>query len=712
MEPRSAETIPQELTTRRQWMNWRMEDNTKVPYQPNGRRAKSNDIETWYSLEDCKATGGQLAFVISPLDPYCGVDLDDCLTDGVWDPWAQEILNKFEGVAYAEISPSGKGVKLLTRGKKPEGSRCSNGAGVECYDQKRFWAITGEGLGDGFDRIKDGQEAIDWLIATHLAKTKQDPVRVATYPNDWDANGSDLITRAQAYIDSCQQASKGNLRNSAFSISGHLHSFVGTLGERLTIDQVHQLLSVWNGRNADQLRDSELGEAARNGKTNGTPPRDKLPGDKPAATPQVDLSQFMAQELDDPPPDMPFSPGDFPRDAIPTTGIIGEIVDYNLATAMYPQPELALAGALALTGTITGRKVEDSFGTRTNVYILGLASSGAGKDHARALNKRLLALAQGDKLAGPERIGSSAGLVSVVKERYCVLFQIDEIGHLLATMKNPAKSPHLYQIGSVLMHMYSASNQKWVGEAYAQTERIPEVQQPHPVVYGTTTAAGFWTALTADNVENGLLGRMMAFEAPGRVRWRQPAERELEASLMDSVQYWVELRAGIIESMPAPHKIPHTDEARQRLQAHFFAISERQANEDDRQAALWSRTGEKTAKLALIFACSRGREIAGLRIELEDVERAIKISNWLTRRMLYQVNDYVAVNQVEDNKKRVLRAIGGGEIRLSELNRKTQWLRAKERNEILNELQQAKLVSIKEAKSPSGGRPITVVSRN
>ena len=73
--------------------------------------------------------------------------------DGQWEPWAQEILDRFKGVAYAEISPSGTGVKLTTRAKKPEGARCQNNKGVECYDSARFWTWTQECLGDGYREI-------------------------------------------------------------------------------------------------------------------------------------------------------------------------------------------------------------------------------------------------------------------------------------------------------------------------------------------------------------------------------------------------------------------------------------------------------------------------------------------------------------------------------------------------------------------------------
>lgn len=676
--------IPKEVADRKQWMLWRLEYGTKVPYQPSGVRAKSNSANTWSTLEEVQAKEASysgLAFVFSGDDGLCGVDLDKCYKDGQWEPWAQEILDRFKGVAYAEISPSGTGVKLTTRAKKPEGARCQNNKGVECYDTARFWTWTQDCLGDGYREIGDGQEAIDWLLETHLAGARGETGKKRLEP----IGSFKLLARAESYVDSCTPGSKGNLRNSAFSIAGHLHSLVENDGERLSDTEVFSLLRRWNTRNTDQLREDELREAAVNGRKNGTPPADKPP-EEPQPTADVDLSGILSEIVDETPEDIPFSPGDFPRDAIPTDGIIGQVIEYNLSSAMLPQPELALAGALALMSVLTGRKVEDEFGTRTNLYLLGLGESGSGKEHARKVNKDLLYRIGADECVAPERLASSAGLTVAVRDRLACLFQLDEIGHLLATMKNPSKAAHLFNIGTVLMQMYSSSDSVWIGDAYADSKKTPTINQPHAVVYGTTTPEGFWSTLSADNVANGLLGRMLVFESPGRVKRRKTLKKEPPEELIESLKWWWDLKLGIDKSVPVLLKAQKTDEASKRFEEHLEGIDDRHDKEPADRAAVWSRTGEKTAKLALIFACSRQQFASEILIELEDVDRAIKISNWLTRRMLKQAYEYVAENFIEHNKKRVLRAIGK-QISMRDLSRRTQWLRAKERSEILIELQ-------------------------
>lgn len=284
-----SEVVPIEMRSRKQWLTWRLDDGTKVP---NG---KSNDPSTWHDFDEI-AHSPKIAFVFSSDDPLCGIDLDGCIVDGDFTDWSKPILDRFRGFAYCEISPSGNGVKLTTLGKKPIGSRCTSekmGDGkqqIECYDNKRFWAVTGDVV-EGYESIGDGQAAIDWLIAEHLLKKpttkksnkKEQPKNEESKskPKTSEANSaqdseqSRLISRAQTYCDKVPPESEGNLRNAVFKLSGHLHSFVSKSGERLSDENVYRLLKSWNKRNNAPLRDDELQEAIVNGKTNGNPPPDK-----------------------------------------------------------------------------------------------------------------------------------------------------------------------------------------------------------------------------------------------------------------------------------------------------------------------------------------------------------------------------------------------------------------------------------------------------
>ncbi|GIW55536.1 MAG: hypothetical protein KatS3mg082_1940 [Nitrospiraceae bacterium] len=86
-------------------------------------------------------------------------------------------------------------------------------------------------------------------------------------------------------------------------------------------------------------------------------------------------------------------PGPIPLELLRVPGFINDVIDFSLDTAPYPEPVAAFAAALALQATLAGRKVRDAMDNRTNLYVLGLASSGVGKEHPRRVNTRILVAA-------------------------------------------------------------------------------------------------------------------------------------------------------------------------------------------------------------------------------------------------------------------------------------------------------------------------------
>lgn len=401
----------------------------------------------------------------------------------------------------------------------------------------------------------------------------------------------------------------------------------------------------------------------------------------------------------------------FPDECLQPSGLLGEIVDYCLSTSMYRQPELALAAALALVATITGRKVTDEFGTRTNLYVLGLDESGTGKEQARQINKQLLLLSGGEKIHGSERVGSHAGIVNAVHESPVLLMQLDEIGRLLATMKDPRKAPHLYNCVTVLMQLYSSSGTIWKADAYADSKKVKTIDQPHLVVYGTATPDSFWHNLSTENIGEGLVGRLMVFEGRGySIGMQKPVASNPPPELLLAVRWWLGFQPGgnLSSEHPVPQVVPHSAEAETRYMQHVAGINQRRKTEDKLRAALWSRCGEKTSKLALLHACSRARGVPD-RIEFQDVEFAVRMANWLTRRILFGCRDHVSENEHEGRVKRLLAIIGRDRVTLNQLTRKTQWLKGRERADIIRDLVGCGLLEI-ETES-TGKRPRTVLYR-
>lgn len=173
--PRHA---PDDLKALTQWVVWRYAERngkiTKLPINPrySGRMARTNDPTTWSTFDHASRVCGEnpkltgVGFVFSGDDPYVGIDLDNCRDPetGVIDPWAAAWIRRLGG--YAEVSPSGSGVKIISKGSLPSsvGKTIVDGHEVEIYDRGRFFTITGWRLAGSTDP-EDSQEAIEELHA-------------------------------------------------------------------------------------------------------------------------------------------------------------------------------------------------------------------------------------------------------------------------------------------------------------------------------------------------------------------------------------------------------------------------------------------------------------------------------------------------------------------------------------------------------------------
>jgi putative DNA primase/helicase len=152
--PASFFRIPEELRSRAQWVNWRLEERngkpTKVPYNPHtAERASSTDSATWSTFAAVisafeKVSYAGIGFCFSSGDPYTGIDLDHCRDPktGEIAAWAQIWVEWLNG--YTEVSPSGEGLHVIVKGKSPHnGKKTVDGKTVEIYSTERFFTFTG-----------------------------------------------------------------------------------------------------------------------------------------------------------------------------------------------------------------------------------------------------------------------------------------------------------------------------------------------------------------------------------------------------------------------------------------------------------------------------------------------------------------------------------------------------------------------------------------
>jgi len=270
-EKKDGRDFPIELTERKQWMTWRLDDDKKIP---NG---KSNDPSTWHYFDDLKYAE-KIAFVFSADDPFVGIDLDDCIDEhGQYNEVAAYCLALFKGKAYCDITQSGCGLHFIVKGKKPDWSVCKRGP-VECYEHARFWIMTGNVV-PGYEEIHECQQDLESFLLKYLASTQQSPQKTITQKKTAPSVSVDssLRKRMTSYADKVPSASQGERNSNGFSLAGHLWSMSGKEGQGPTFEDVLEVVADWNQRNNPPMDDSEIRGVVQSAERSGTPRQSKPP---------------------------------------------------------------------------------------------------------------------------------------------------------------------------------------------------------------------------------------------------------------------------------------------------------------------------------------------------------------------------------------------------------------------------------------------------
>lgn len=399
-------------------------------------------------------------------------------------------------------------------------------------------------------------------------------------------------------------------------------------------------------------------------------------------------------------------PGPFPGHLLRVPGFVGEVMAYCLETAHKPQPILALGGALCLQAVLAARKVRDPRGNRTNLYVLGVAESGRGKEQIRKVNRKTLFHAGLGHLEGSEEFASDSGLLKAVELQPAVLFQLDEVGRMLKTIGDARRS-HLYNIATALMKLYSCADTAFLGKAYADEKRNREINQPCPVLLGTTIPDSLYRSLSAESLEDGFLARLLILETEDNPKRRRVEERPVPPAVLETARWWGEFTPGgnLSEQNPEPRVVDYTADAWEL----FDALAELADAESERgHSALWARAEEKACRLALVYACSADRESPV--IDGGAARWACELSAYLTRRLIFRAHEWIADGEFDAKQKKVLRVIraAGGEISQRELGRSTRAWPVRERDEVLENMEATG--QIRRDTQPTGGRPKTVYS--
>jgi hypothetical protein len=210
--------IPAELREMPNWVLWKYEQlngrPTKVPYQLNGRKAKSNTPATWSSF-------GEVLEVLQASDQFSGpgfcvpidgsiyiwgFDFDDAIDPetGAFREWELDSgdltpIQPRDGLAlnsYAEITPSGAGFRVMVKATVPvpkckqkefgqRNPKTGKTPGIEIYSSGRFFTFTGNKLPGSPATVEERTEqalALHSKVFSEPASTLASPAPAPNMP--------------------------------------------------------------------------------------------------------------------------------------------------------------------------------------------------------------------------------------------------------------------------------------------------------------------------------------------------------------------------------------------------------------------------------------------------------------------------------------------------------------------------------------------------
>lgn len=629
--------IPFEMRQYRQWIVWKFEDvnnkKTKVPYNINGYKASVTNPQTWNSFDEVVQAVNNgfsgIGFVLTENDPYAFIDLDHT-EDQEEFAKQQTIYNNFIDT-YAELSPSGKGLHIIMKGRLPQGRRRGS---VEIYSSQRFMTMTGNVYNSR--HIENCQNKLDTLFNS-LGKTDK-VIQLA----DEEQHYSDTELFEIAY-----NAENGQKFYDLYN--GHWQDYYGSQSEA-----DHALINILSyfsrnqeqiarmfrasalGKRAKAMRDDYVGKMVRRSFDNYIPPVDIGAMAENVKNALVDAEQQKAgnlnlqlltpaemfptqiAQIDAPLPDLSKTNMSYSEYALDVDfenipkGLIKELARFIYAQSPRPVKAISTMTALALMAGICGRSYNIS-GTGLNNYFVLLAPTGIGKEGiSKGINRLINEILPQQPLAktfvGLGELVSGISLLRYLSEEtQCCLTVQGEFGMTMQRMTGRNATPNMLQLRKIILDLYGKSGNGEImrSTVYADKQKnISEIKAPSFTMLAESTPSTFFDALSDGLVDEGLISRFNIVECTAR---RPPLNKyhnkvDVPKDLKD---YFLNLASNCLTLNATDQvvDIEMTAEAEQIFnEFDKFCDDEINNSPEESYRQLWNRGHLKSLKIASLFA--------------------------------------------------------------------------------------------------------------
>lgn len=302
-----------------------------------------------------------------------------------------------------------------------------------------------------------------------------------------------------------------------------------------------------------------------------------------------------------------------PKECFNVTGILKEVFNDINTMSFYETPHLSLATAISLVGGIASKKYRNPMDGKTNIFVVGVAKSGLGKDTGRKyIKKTLLAREQGIDYLGEEVFKSGAGVLAAVTDGKNKIYPIDEMGLYLQASIGERADPSKKDIIPNFLKLYSTD--EWTGSAAASKENSTGIiRDINLTVYGTSTPEEYYPTVTKQQVNSGFIPRFIiiddAIDHTNYVKNKNrqkfdPCWKSVE-SIYNLIDHTKHIRSDELKTyIDTVTQVDFKDKLAVAAHDQIDDSIESIKRTSDLHMVLWNRAYENTMKLATIYAIS------------------------------------------------------------------------------------------------------------
>jgi hypothetical protein len=349
-------------------------------------------------------------------------------------------------------------------------------------------------------------------------------------------------------------------------------------------------------------------------------------------------------------------------------GLLGDIARWSQVHAFRPVREFAQPAAVAALSALIARRWATPSGLGLNLYLIGIAETGGGKDALLSAPRALLSAAGFDHLLGPGDFSSDAAIENSLRARPAQLMPLDEFGKLAQAMIGRTAPSWSKLAAKALLEIYPRSQvgSAWTGKARASDEHdcaSEPVFSPTLSILGVSTPQGFFDGMNQESLDDGFLNRLTV------VRAGQAGARQRDAARLLPPSELIEaLRAAVEASTPGNIGGVSVRDARARPNLQIAAweddtalsaLEEVEAWEDEARDAgrngVAGRAAEQTQKIATLRALARNTSAP--RVSSEDIQWAFEMVRTSIENIETGVRDLMAGSEFEKLVNAVEKAV-------------------------------------------------------